>query len=242
MEKRSEWFFLTFVNRPIPFTYIPPTRNERGRKPIAMYVIAGHSRRWLQAAPIDIRWRTQVSLCVPMWAWTLLSNVYTGVLPFLHAYQVLHYCFKERLSALCFASNWHKRNGWHPANASPFGVGQRKHSNAQRHHQSCLCPKSKPEENHPICWGTVPENKEGNSYTTFRSKASSCREVYFEFPTCSLPYPVTKPWGETLYELSFLFFGTCKYNVIILTSCCHGYSFRQHAHQKVICKPQIKLS
>ena len=46
MEKRSEWFFLTFVNRPIPFTYIPPTGNERGRKPIAMYVIAGHSRRW----------------------------------------------------------------------------------------------------------------------------------------------------------------------------------------------------
>ena len=45
MEKRSEWFFLTFVNRPIPFIYIPPTRNERGRKPIAMYVIAGHSRR-----------------------------------------------------------------------------------------------------------------------------------------------------------------------------------------------------
>ena len=45
MEKRSEWFFLTFVNRPIPFTYIPPTGNERGRKPIAMYVIAGHSRR-----------------------------------------------------------------------------------------------------------------------------------------------------------------------------------------------------
>ena len=37
--------FLTFVNRPIPFTYIPPTGNERGRKPIAMYVIAGHSRR-----------------------------------------------------------------------------------------------------------------------------------------------------------------------------------------------------
>ena len=45
MEKRSEWFFLTFVNRPIPFTYIPPTGNERGRKPIAMYVIPGHSRR-----------------------------------------------------------------------------------------------------------------------------------------------------------------------------------------------------
>ena len=36
---------LTFVNRPIPFTYIPPTGNKRGRKPIAMYVIAGHSRR-----------------------------------------------------------------------------------------------------------------------------------------------------------------------------------------------------
>ena len=33
-----------------------------------------------------------------------------------------------------------------------------------------------------------PENKEGNSYTTFRSKA---REG--NFPTCSLPYPVTKP-------------------------------------------------
>ena len=46
MEKRSEWFILTFVNRPIPFTYIPPTGNERGLKPIAMYVIAGHSRRW----------------------------------------------------------------------------------------------------------------------------------------------------------------------------------------------------
>ena len=45
MEKRSERFFVTFVSRPVPFTYIPPTGNERGRKPIAMYVIAGHSRR-----------------------------------------------------------------------------------------------------------------------------------------------------------------------------------------------------
>ena len=45
MEKRSERFFVTFVSRPVPFTYIPPTGNERGRKPIAMYVISGHSRR-----------------------------------------------------------------------------------------------------------------------------------------------------------------------------------------------------
>ena len=50
MEKRSERFFVTFVSCPVPFTYIPPTGNERGRKPIAMYVIAGHSRRWPDAA------------------------------------------------------------------------------------------------------------------------------------------------------------------------------------------------
>ena len=49
MERRSERFFVTFVNRPIPFTYIPPTGNERGRKPIAMYVIVGHSRRLHQS-------------------------------------------------------------------------------------------------------------------------------------------------------------------------------------------------
>ena len=36
-EKRVS-FFLTFVRRPIPATYIPPTGNECGRKPIAMYV------------------------------------------------------------------------------------------------------------------------------------------------------------------------------------------------------------
>ena len=49
MEKRSERFFVTFVSRPVPFTYIPPTGNERGRKPIAMYVIAGNSRRCLES-------------------------------------------------------------------------------------------------------------------------------------------------------------------------------------------------
>ena len=57
MEKRSEWFFLTFVNRPIPFTYIPPTGNERGRKPIAMYVIAGHSRRWISKHTNSALWQ-----------------------------------------------------------------------------------------------------------------------------------------------------------------------------------------
>ena len=45
MEKRSELFFVTFVSRPIPFTYIPPTGHECGRKPIAMYLISGHSLR-----------------------------------------------------------------------------------------------------------------------------------------------------------------------------------------------------
>ena len=45
MGKRSERFFLTFVSRPVPFIYIPPTWNECGRKPIAMYVISGHFRR-----------------------------------------------------------------------------------------------------------------------------------------------------------------------------------------------------
>ena len=47
MEKRSErFFFLTFVSRPVPIIYIPPTGNECGRKPIAMYVISGLSWRW----------------------------------------------------------------------------------------------------------------------------------------------------------------------------------------------------
>ena len=36
-KRKASDFFLTFVNRPTPFTYIPPTGNERGRKPIAMY-------------------------------------------------------------------------------------------------------------------------------------------------------------------------------------------------------------
>ena len=45
MGKRSEQFFLTFVSRPVPFIYIPPTGNECGQKPIAMYVISGHSWR-----------------------------------------------------------------------------------------------------------------------------------------------------------------------------------------------------
>ena len=47
MEKRSEWSFLTFVSRPVPFKYIPPTGNECGRKPIAMYVISRQSWRLL---------------------------------------------------------------------------------------------------------------------------------------------------------------------------------------------------
>ena len=42
MEKRSERFFVTFVSRPVPFIYIPPTGNKCGRKPIAMYVISGN--------------------------------------------------------------------------------------------------------------------------------------------------------------------------------------------------------
>ena len=41
MEKRSEWFFKSFVSRPIPSTYIPPTGNKCGRKPIAMYIFPG---------------------------------------------------------------------------------------------------------------------------------------------------------------------------------------------------------
>ena len=45
MEKRSEWIFLTFVGLSIPFTYIPPTGNECGQKPIAMYVISRYSWR-----------------------------------------------------------------------------------------------------------------------------------------------------------------------------------------------------
>ena len=50
MEKKSDWFFLTFVSRPIPFTYIPLTGNECGRKPVAMYVISGHS--WWRPEPV----------------------------------------------------------------------------------------------------------------------------------------------------------------------------------------------
>ena len=45
MEKRSEGLFLTIVSRPVPFTYIPPTGNECGRKPIAMYAISWHCRQ-----------------------------------------------------------------------------------------------------------------------------------------------------------------------------------------------------
>ena len=58
MEKRSEWFFLTFVGHPIPFTYIPPTGNECGRKPIATYVI---SRAFWTMHPSQIS--KLISLC-----------------------------------------------------------------------------------------------------------------------------------------------------------------------------------
>ena len=39
--KEKRVIFLTFVNRPIPFTYIPPTGNERGRKPLPCMWLPG---------------------------------------------------------------------------------------------------------------------------------------------------------------------------------------------------------
>ena len=49
------------MGRPIPFTYIPPTGNECGRKPIAMYVISGHSWRCVQLG--TVKWGTCTSSC-----------------------------------------------------------------------------------------------------------------------------------------------------------------------------------
>ena len=55
MERRSEWFYLlTFVSRPVPFIYIPPTGNECGRKPIAMYVIS-MARTLFTGAPMVVK-------------------------------------------------------------------------------------------------------------------------------------------------------------------------------------------
>ena len=48
-KREASDFFFAFVSRPIPFTYIPSTGNECGRKPIAMYVISGHSWRRMNA-------------------------------------------------------------------------------------------------------------------------------------------------------------------------------------------------
>ena len=44
-KREASDFFLNFVRHQIPFTYIPPTGKEYCRKPIAMYVISGHSWR-----------------------------------------------------------------------------------------------------------------------------------------------------------------------------------------------------